>query len=124
MTAGALLADLEARGVRLWPESGGIHYRPAGTIPADLRAAVVANKPALLDRLAEWDEAAAVRLMSLTDGAVERLGANGDDGVIQALAVAGAAAHHGRDMAGVRKACALIEERALKLAGANQRSAA
>ena len=114
-----LLADLEAIGVRLWTEAGGIHYRPPNSIPANLRDAVVANKPALLVALAEWDGPAALRLMHLADGVVEACGSCGDEREIQAHAGRLLAAYLAGDMTGVRKNCALVEERARRLADAN-----
>lgn len=123
-TPASLLANLESRGVRLWPEAGGVHYRPARSIPPDLRAAIVAHKPALLELLAAWDGPAADRLAFLADGEVARCGGCGDDPGIRAEAERFLAAWLARDMAGVRRACALVEERARQLAGGDGRSAA
>jgi ribonuclease HI len=59
----------------------------------------------LLAIVATWDAADAVRLMTLADGEVERLGVPGSHPTIQAAAARAVEAHRTSDMAGVRKAC-------------------
>jgi hypothetical protein len=119
-----LLADLEASGVRLWAEAGGIHYRGPAALTPEQRASIVANKPALLAVLGEWDGPAALRLMHIADDAACGVG---DDAEVQAHAGRFFAAYLVGDMANARKACALVEERARKLAArtttSNQKAA-
>lgn len=110
-----LLSRAEAAGVRLWGEGVDLHFRAPGSLPGDLRAQFIANKSALLALLAEWDAAAAMRLMHLADGAAEGCG---DDAEIQHQADHFLAAHLAGDMTGVRRACALVEDRARKIARA------
>ncbi|MBA4191981.1 MAG: hypothetical protein C0467_28715 [Planctomycetaceae bacterium] len=62
-----------------------------------------------------WDTKAALALMSDTDATVERLGAHGADSVIARAADSVVVAHGRRDMASIRGACRLIEERANEL---------
>jgi hypothetical protein len=116
----ALLATIEAAGIRLWPEGDSIHYRTPYAIPPDLREAIATNKPALLDVLTDWDAKEAIRLEFAADGEVERLGCRGNDPEIQEQARRSVEAHRWRDMAGVRAGCARVEARARELDAAKQ----
>ncbi len=108
--------------VGLWPEGGSVHYRSPAPISPDLRTAIVENKAALMARLAVWDGPEALRLMDAADGAVEASGVPGLEPGVHELAAKSVEAHHAHDMPGVRRACALIENRARRLAAS--RSAA
>ncbi|VTR93575.1 unnamed protein product [Gemmata massiliana] len=116
LTVPDLLSDLDAAGVRLWSESGNIHYRSPSPLGPELRDAIIASKPELLVHLAEWDGAEAIRLEQEADGLVESLGILANDPVIQEAADRCVHAHHRNDMTGVRAACAVVEDRARKLA--------
>ncbi|MBY0456758.1 MAG: hypothetical protein K2V38_05440, partial [Gemmataceae bacterium] len=112
----AAIDAAEAARARFWPEAGGLHYRSPGPLPPALRELVLANRDALLARLGEWDGAEASRLMRAADDLVGELGVSGADPAIQEAAALCVGAHHREDMAGVRKGCALVEDRARKLA--------
>ena len=114
-----LLSRAESAGVRLWGEGIDLHFRAPGSLPGDLRAQFIANKSALLAVLAEWDAPAALRLMHLADGVAD---GRGDDAAIQREADRFLSAYLAGDMAGVRKACALVEERARKLVEAESQA--
>ena len=103
-------------GVSFWPEGSGIHYRAPGPIPVPLRELVVAHKSALMAFLAIWDAVEASRLEYAADSLVEALGVNGRDPVIDEAASRCVTAHYACDMAGVRRECAMVEDRARKLA--------
>src|SRR2546430_16018790 len=50
--APGLIAELEAAGVRLWEEEGGLRYRaPRGVMTEERLAVLRAQRPALLDEL-------------------------------------------------------------------------
>jgi hypothetical protein len=53
MTATELLTDLRARGLRLWGEDGGLHVAPRARLLEGDRAAITAQKPALLALLTD-----------------------------------------------------------------------
>jgi hypothetical protein len=110
-----LFTRVEAEGARLWSDGGSIHYRCPDPISPELRALIIANKPALLASLAVWDASEAMRLEHAADGFVERLSVPGSDSVLQELAGRCVEAHFAHDMTGVRATCALIEDRARKL---------
>ena len=119
-----LLARAQSEGVSLWPDGTSLHYRAPDRLAPDLRDLVVANKPALLARLAAWDAAEASRLEFATDGAVADSGVSGRDAEIAALAGECVAAHHVCDMPGVRRACALIAARVRQLSAKRTAEAA
>jgi hypothetical protein len=48
MTPAAIIATARQLGVSLVPDGSNIRIRPAGKLPPDVRAALVAQKPALL----------------------------------------------------------------------------
>lgn len=112
-----LLSLARTEGVGLWAQDGGVHYRSPGPISAALREAIVANRAALLVRLAEWDGAEAIKLMHETDGAVASSGVHVLDEAIQYEAARCAEFASRADMTSVRSACALIENRVRQLAG-------
>ncbi len=116
LTVSELLSELDTTGIRLWAEGRNIHYRSPGPLGAELRDAIIASKPELLTRLAEWDGPEAIRLQHQADGLVGSLGVSGNDLVIQEAADRCVQAHHRNDMTGVRAACAVLEDRARKLA--------
>lgn len=111
-----LLAAANRARVRLWPRDGKIHHRSPEPMQPDLRAAILANKPALLAHLAVWAPSEASWLEWEADDLVAGLGVLGTDPVIQRAASLCAEAHYREDMAGVREGCALVEDRARKLA--------
>lgn len=113
-----LLATAAAARVRLWPENGSVHYRSPSPLTPELRAAILAHKPVLLELLAKWDGTEASRLCADADGLVCDLGVSGADEEIQKAAALAAWGLYCEVMAGVRMGCALVEERARKLAAA------
>lgn len=105
---------LARRGVRLAIEAGGKTRASVDRPPGpELRAALTAAKPWLIAALAPpepWgDPAEAVRLQITVDDLVERLGVSGAHPGIRAAAGLAVEAHHDRDLAGVRAACAAVE---------------
>jgi hypothetical protein len=56
MTATELLTDLQARGLRLWGEGGGLHVAPRARLVDADRTALAAHKPALLALLADLEQ--------------------------------------------------------------------
>lgn len=110
--------------VGLWAQDEGIHYRSPQPISSELRELVLANKPLLLVRLSLWDAQEAIRLEEAADGLCESLCASGGDAVINREASRCVSAHHRHDMSVVRRACALIEDRARVLWAAGTQGAA
>ena len=104
--------------VYLWPDRENIRYMSPNPLPHDLREFITGNKPALLVRLNTWDAKEAIRLQIAADGEVEKLRVPGSDPAIQEAAQECAEAGHRSDMAGVRKACAMVEARARELTNA------
>jgi hypothetical protein len=122
-TVAEALALADAEGARLWPHDGKVHYRSPNAISHQLQSLIVANKPELMERLAQWDLVIALILMFEADEAVATSGVSGTDGEIQEHATKGEAAHWVHDMAGVRAACALIENRVRKLVAQRRQAA-
>jgi hypothetical protein len=119
-----LMAIAEALGIRFWLEGESIHYRAPNPITLEMRLAIVANKPALLALLGNWNAKEAIRLQIAADELVEGLGVSGSDPTIQEAACRCVEAGRQGNMARVREACAKQEARARELATARAANAA
>src|SRR5215472_6022452 len=56
MTGAELLADLRARGVRLWSRDDALYVAPRALLVEADRAAITAHQPALLSLLADLEQ--------------------------------------------------------------------
>lgn len=111
-----LLTAAESMQIRFWPQGGNVHYRCPTILSAEMKEQIIANKQDLIAFLATWQSQESNRLQERADGQISSFGVSGCDPVIQEAARLCVEASHRSDMAGVRKGCALVEDRARKLA--------
>jgi hypothetical protein len=114
-----ILTTAEAAGVWLWPDGEFIHHRAADVITPELREAIIANKPAILEHLRVWNAKEAIRLQEIADGTVESLGVDGRDHEIRIAAYEAFASSVFELMGGTRGGCAKVIARAKQLAAGN-----